>query len=226
MAIYAMTIIVAPVMILQGCAAPMIAAGASGLAGYQTMQVAGDSNENANFSNENMSCNDMRVEISALDRTIQNYYAHQANNNMQQYPTSAGTQVATQAATDIAAYNAPAAIAYIQPLMASAKGFLDKTMTGGNQVKITQAQSRKDYLSSQYDQKCSARVKGDPVTKEIQSLLGAMGYPCGVADGFAGKKTDAAIRKYQADRGLLVDGRASPALLAMMKREAPTSAYE
>ena len=53
--------------------------------------------------------------------------------------------------------------------------------------------------------------KGTAV-KELQEILLGLGYdlgPCG-ADGIFGRCTDAAVRKFQRDRGLAVDGIAGP----------------
>lgn len=233
MAVYGLALVAAPAIILQGCAAPMIAAAATSAVGYQTLQTTQPSDVNIHSSKadsgSSMSCSQMRTELSAINRTIQEYYGDHANATMQQFPSGAGSQLAMQAATDVAAQTAPGAIAYVQPLMASAKDLFNKFNLPGGEKKIAEAQSRKAYLEAEYARSCTANAAakaGDPVTKEIQSLLNQMDYPCGRPDGIAGAKTDEAIRKYQSDRGLLVDGRASPALLAMMKREASMSAYE
>lgn len=45
----------------------------------------------------------------------------------------------------------------------------------------------------------------------IQVRLNGLGYKCGVVDGAIGQKTKKAIRQFQADRGLTVDGIAGPA---------------
>ena len=53
--------------------------------------------------------------------------------------------------------------------------------------------------------------KGEAV-RELQAILLGLGYdlgPCG-ADGIFGRCTDAAVRKFQQDRGLTVDGIAGP----------------
>jgi len=225
--IFALPVLIVSASVLQGCVTTMTSAAATGLGGYGVAQNAGHPAAAGYGQPVSTSCSEMRTELQILDKHIKNYHEHQAAATMQQYPTSAGEQVATQAATDIAVRNAPSTLPYLQPLLASAKGFMDN-MSKPEELKT--AESRKELVLAQYNQKCASKqaggypvmskqAVGDPVTKEIQSLLNDMGYPCGVADGIAGAKTDTAIRRYQQDRGLLVDGRASPELLAMMKKE-------
>ena len=52
--------------------------------------------------------------------------------------------------------------------------------------------------------------KGSEVTK-LQAALNAQGYDCGAADGIFGLKTEMAVRAFQADNGLAVDGIAGKA---------------
>lgn len=47
------------------------------------------------------------------------------------------------------------------------------------------------------------------VIKPIQRYLNALGYNCGIVDGIAGAKFDAAIRAYQKANGCIVDGEAT-----------------
>lgn len=47
--------------------------------------------------------------------------------------------------------------------------------------------------------------KGEEV-KQLQTMLNILGYDCGVADGIFGTKTDIAVRAFQKQEGLLVDG--------------------
>lgn len=56
------------------------------------------------------------------------------------------------------------------------------------------------------------------VVAEVQKELSRHGYNVGPADGMMGPRTRAAIRNYQQDNGLLVDGRATPELAAYMQR--------
>lgn len=48
-------------------------------------------------------------------------------------------------------------------------------------------------------------MQGDDV-KELQIRLNELDYNCGIADGYFGKKTDIAVRNFQTDKGLTVDG--------------------
>jgi len=54
---------------------------------------------------------------------------------------------------------------------------------------------------------------GSSMVRDIQSGLQRLGYDPGSADGRMGPKTSAAIRKYQQDNGMTVDGRPSQAVL-------------
>ena len=55
---------------------------------------------------------------------------------------------------------------------------------------------------------------------ELQRLLGSSGYDSGPADGFLGEQTMQAIRRYQQDVGLPVDGAAGLALLNRLRAAA------
>ena len=55
----------------------------------------------------------------------------------------------------------------------------------------------------------SAAASDHTLVADIQRDLGKLGYAAGAADGKMGPATDDAIRRYQADNNLLVDGRPS-----------------
>lgn len=59
------------------------------------------------------------------------------------------------------------------------------------------------------DTACSYLMKGDSgiEVKTLQNNLNYIGYPCGTADGKFGTNTDSALRKFQKDYGLTVDGK-------------------
>ncbi len=60
-------------------------------------------------------------------------------------------------------------------------------------------------------------VVRDPLVMKVQTALIQLGYLHGGADGEAGPMTAAAIRKYETDKGLTVDGVASRHLLASLQ---------
>ncbi|WP_354004546.1 peptidoglycan recognition protein family protein [Alkalihalophilus pseudofirmus] len=47
--------------------------------------------------------------------------------------------------------------------------------------------------------------RGDAV-KSLQERLNSIGYDCGIADGIFGNATDTAVKHFQRDKGLIVDG--------------------
>jgi hypothetical protein len=59
---------------------------------------------------------------------------------------------------------------------------------------------------------------GASTVRDLQSALRSLGYYRGPIDGVAGPKTATAIRSYQRQNGLVVDGRASPELLSHIRQ--------
>ncbi len=64
------------------------------------------------------------------------------------------------------------------------------------------------------------RILPFPLVREVQALLAEEGYYNVEVDGRAGQATDMAIRAFQADRGLRVDGMATPLLLTQIRQAA------
>jgi peptidoglycan hydrolase-like protein with peptidoglycan-binding domain len=58
----------------------------------------------------------------------------------------------------------------------------------------------------------AAGAAGAALVRRVQEGLERLGYRPGPADGIAGERTRAAVRAYQRDHGLLVDGRITPEL--------------
>ncbi|MCI5816464.1 MAG: peptidoglycan-binding protein [Ruminococcus sp.] len=97
----------------------------------------------------------------------------------------------------------------------------------GQQIDINKhsgVPNAKGTYDSADDVKTAARniklgSKGDDV-KELQRKLIAAGYSCGPtgADGICGKNTVAAIRAYQRDHGLSVDGIAGPKTIGELNK--------
>lgn len=55
--------------------------------------------------------------------------------------------------------------------------------------------------------------------KQLQEKLNAAGYDCGKADGDFGKKTEAAVKAFQSNNGLDVDGVVGPKTLAALRAD-------
>ncbi|MEU6162834.1 peptidoglycan-binding domain-containing protein [Streptomyces tanashiensis] len=67
--------------------------------------------------------------------------------------------------------------------------------------------------------------KGDsgPTVSRLQTDLNIHGYPVGQVDGIFGKKTDAAVRKFQSEHDLVVDGIVGPATWGALEEPVPTA---
>jgi hypothetical protein len=55
------------------------------------------------------------------------------------------------------------------------------------------------------------------IVRKVQQNLAALGYEPGVPDGAVGSKTEKAVRRYQSDHGLKVDGKVTVKLLAHLE---------
>jgi peptidoglycan hydrolase-like protein with peptidoglycan-binding domain len=73
------------------------------------------------------------------------------------------------------------------------------------------------------DATASVTPEPSPLMRNLQAALGARGLYEGVPDGLFGPRTEAAIRAFQENSSLIVDGRASEALLARIKAAPPVA---
>jgi hypothetical protein len=102
-----------------------------------------------------------------------------------------------------------------------AKGKTSSTVSKKEKVEYTQEQFIKDVqkaTGSAVDGIAGPETLGNTVTvsryknskhavvKPIQKRLNALGYDCGTADGIAGPKFEAAVKKHQKANGCVVDG--------------------
>ncbi len=65
----------------------------------------------------------------------------------------------------------------------------------------------------------SSSSGGSPLVMRVQRGLTQLGYDPGPVDGAMGPRTASAIRQYQSDYGLLVDGKATPQLAEHMEEQ-------
>ncbi len=99
-------------------------------------------------------------------------------------------------------------------LIGAAAGGLTGALTNERQVNLGQP-----AWKSGQQQHATAAPAGYPqqpaynnVVATIQQDLNRLGYGAGTPDGVVGPRTSEAIRRYQRDHNLLVDGRATPEL--------------
>jgi plasmid maintenance system killer protein len=98
---------------------------------------------------------------------------------------------------------------------------------------LDSVQREVDAVRSRLGQEGRARLRGsqgasnqprrvaDPTVQAVQARLNDLGYNVGAPDGIAGTRTSEAIRRFQADQGMAVDGLASDRLLERLIRAAP-----
>lgn len=99
-------------------------------------------------------------------------------------------------------------------LIGAAAGGLTGALTNDRQVNLGQPAWKQGQ-----QQHATAAPAGYPqqpaynnVVVNIQQELNRLGYDAGTPDGVAGPRTTEAIRRYQRDHNLLIDGRATPEL--------------
>lgn len=106
--------------------------------------------------------------------------------------------------------------AIIGTAVGGATGLLtdEKTLNLGDPI-----WKKKSSQSSSGETTSTSALPGDEQTvRIIQSRLTTLGYGSGPADGKLGPRTREAIRLYQRDHGLLVDGNPSPELASHMEQ--------
>ena len=82
-------------------------------------------------------------------------------------------------------------------------------------------QELSEMFTGGYERMLKKGMRGDDVVV-LQVKLNALGYDCGTADGVFGKKTEAAVKAFQADNELVSDGIVGPATWDMLMQKAPS----
>ncbi len=78
------------------------------------------------------------------------------------------------------------------------------------------AKTSSSSSSSSYTKK-TGKYYQSSVVKKVQKKLNKLGYDCGKADGIYGTKTKNAIKNFQSDEGMTVNGEIKKALLKKLK---------
>ncbi|MFK8067787.1 MAG: peptidoglycan-binding protein [Gammaproteobacteria bacterium] len=95
-------------------------------------------------------------------------------------------------------------------VLGAAGGAIVGLATDSNQINLGKPFWRDNASENLYKPKS----KQYSSVRQIQSGLAAKGYHPGPSDGIAGRQTRKAIRDYQRDNGLLVNGQPSPQLVS------------
>ena len=111
-------------------------------------------------------------------------------------------------------------------VIGGAAGGLTGALTDEETIDLGDPVWKKDKPDSSGQQSGNAEDSGGQLVRNIQEALSEMGYDPGRADGIMGRKTAAAIRQYQEDRGLLIDGKATPELAAHIQEPNTASAQQ
>ncbi len=91
--------------------------------------------------------------------------------------------------------------------------------SGADLERLQAANKVKDSAPAQRSavQQAAKSRAPDGDVRQVQAMLGDLGYRPGPADGLMGKRTKAAIEQFQRERGLAVDGQVSQSLLASLR---------
>lgn len=96
-------------------------------------------------------------------------------------------------------------------LIGAAAGGLTGALTNDRQVNLGQPAWKQGQAQQAPAGQAQQPAYGN-VVAAIQNDLNRLGYDAGAADGLVGPRTSEAIRRYQRDHNLLIDGRATPEL--------------
>ncbi len=111
-------------------------------------------------------------------------------------------------------------------VIGAAAGGLTGALTDEETIDLGDPVWKKDKPGWSGQQSGHADDSGGRLVKDIQEALTEIAYDPGPADGIMGRKTAAAIRQYQEDHGLLIDGKATPELAAHIQEQNTASAQQ
>ncbi|MDQ0232486.1 peptidoglycan-binding domain-containing protein [Metabacillus malikii] len=85
------------------------------------------------------------------------------------------------------------------------KGYIQQGASGGQTLGVVLNDTKIDF-SFTYTVKKNNSANNTSYVKGVQAVLSCLGYDPGPTDGIFGTKTDAAVRAFQRNKGLTVDG--------------------
>ena len=104
-------------------------------------------------------------------------------------------------------------------VLGAVAGGLTGAMTSKDQVNLGEPVWKQGSNATSDHPVAQASTASKQTVVEIQKGLKDMGYDPGAVDGINGQQTQQAIREYQKDHGLIVDGQATPGLMNHIKQQ-------
>ena len=137
-------------------------------------------------------------------------------------PTDRGLSGAGIGATTGAVLGAVTGMSVVQGVvLGAAAGGLTGALTRKDQINLGEPAWKQHGTATSTSHDSAARpvaAADNQTVRDIQIALARAGLYRGPVDGISGPQTQAAIRAYEQQQGLLVDGRATPPLLEHMRQ--------
>jgi hypothetical protein len=187
-----------------------------GLLGLR-LQAAGDAKAISGLVYEDANLPETGFKVGTLSATLADGTTEISPDNIK-WATRGAAKITDVAASVAKGKKAAVKIKRLEVTGASADQSLaitgDTTTIGGLEVSLVRSFVEAFKKSPTGDEKSGADTPADrDLIRDIQRLLGELGFDPGAADGIAGRKTRHAIRAFQEQQGLSVDGEVTAALL-------------
>lgn len=104
-------------------------------------------------------------------------------------------------------------------VLGAVAGGLTGAITHSDQIDLGEPAWKQSGINKDGPSVANTPTASKHMIENIQIALKDMGYDPGAVDGVYGQKTQQAIRHYQEDHNLVVDGQATPALLDHLKHQ-------
>ena len=177
-------------------------------------------------NDHSLTCSDISTQISDIDKILHKYQANTAGIATNAVATQVGTQVASDIATITAYQIAPQGAQYLPQIMAIGKQYMTGLQQNDQQI-ASKAGIRKNYLVGLYHQKTCDRknsIVRNAQVHDTQIYLNKLGYHCGSPDGIMGRKTREAVKSYQKDNGIPINGQVTADLVKKLLQSVASKA--